>query len=91
MGGLMVLLASWIIIGIVVGTLGGMVLRSDPPYGLGAEIGICVAIAILFGGVAWLGGHMLAFSLSFSIIGAVATLWFLRWWKRRRTSSSEEL
>lgn len=99
MGGLIVLAVAWIIIGIVVGVLGGMVVRSNPPYGLGVQIGACVVVALLFGGGAWLeGGWMgiggvgrLVYAFSLSTIGAVATPWFLRWWKRRRSSSQGEV
>ena len=92
MGGLIVLAIAWIIIGIVIGALGGMIFRSNPPYGLRVEIGVCVGIALLFGAGAWLeGGWMgfggagrLAYTMIFTVVGAVATLWFLRWRKRRR-------
>ncbi len=90
MGGLIVLTIAWTIIGIVVGALGWMIVRSNPPYGLRVEIGACVGIALLFGAGAWMGSGgivRLVFSLIFSGVGAVATLWFLRWWKRRHPAS----
>ena len=81
----------WIVIGLLVGALASVVTKSDPPYGIGVDIGASVLTMIIVG----LGDYFImpligiegtlrfAITILEPIAGVVLVLWLLRFIKRR--------
>ncbi|MGD1996881.1 MAG: hypothetical protein PVH62_08925 [Anaerolineae bacterium] len=92
MSTLIIWLGIWIVLGLLVGALGGMVARSEPPYGLAVDL---VASLLTMIGIG-LGDYYILPMMGFSgavhfaamvlepLIGTVLVLWLLRVIKRRK-------
>ena len=87
MGGLIVLLIVWLIIGGLVGTFAGKVTKSEPPFGLTVDILASVATEVVIGVAAWficplLGIYgilrLLISTIGDPLLAALIVLWILR-------------
>jgi uncharacterized membrane protein YeaQ/YmgE (transglycosylase-associated protein family) len=82
----------WVVIGLLVGALASIVVKGEPPYGLGVDIVASVLTMVLVGlgdyyvlplmGIT--GGLRFAITILEPLISAVLVLWLLRVVKRRR-------
>jgi uncharacterized membrane protein YeaQ/YmgE (transglycosylase-associated protein family) len=87
MGGLIVLLIAWLIIGGLVGAFAGKVAKSEPPFGLTVDLIASIVTEVSIGATAWFICPLLSIDgiprLLISTIGdpllaALIVLWILR-------------
>jgi len=87
MGGLIVLLIAWLIIGGLVGALAGKVAKSEPPFGLAVDILASIVTELAIGAGAWLIcprlgiygiPRLLISTIGDPLFAALIVLWILR-------------
>lgn len=87
-----VLLILWIVLGLAMALLAGLLFKDEPPYGAGADYLIGVAVSVAVGVLDWFILPPLGFKpgpLTFAIEvldpagAALLVLWLLRYLKRR--------
>jgi uncharacterized membrane protein YeaQ/YmgE (transglycosylase-associated protein family) len=92
MATIIIWLGIWIVLGLLVGALASVVVKSEPPYGLAVDIVASVLTMIVVGLVDYYilplmgitGALRFAGTVLEPLIGAVLVLWLLRYVKRRR-------
>lgn len=87
MGGLIVLLLAWLIIGGLVGAFAGKVAKSEPPFGLTVDILASIVTEVVIRAAAWficplLGIYgilrLLISTIGDPLFAALIVLWILR-------------